>query len=48
MVDGVTSWFRGVKIRTAYRDRLEELIGESSMPASVWDIGTGPMPDLPS
>lgn len=32
----------------AFRERLEELIGESGMPAWVWDIGSGPMPDLPS
>jgi hypothetical protein len=32
----------------AWRAALEELIGESSMPAWVWDIASGPMPDLPS
>lgn len=31
-----------------FRERLEELIGESAMPAWVWDISAGPMPDLPS
>jgi hypothetical protein len=31
----------------AFRERLEELIGESGMAAWVWDIGRGPMPDLP-
>jgi len=33
---------------TAWRAMLEELIGESDMPAWVWDIAAGPMPDLPS
>jgi hypothetical protein len=32
----------------AFRERLEELIGESSMAAWVWDIASGPMPDFPS
>lgn len=31
-----------------FRERLEELIGESGMAAWVWEIGSGPMPDLPS
>jgi hypothetical protein len=31
----------------AYRRKLEELIGESGMPAWVWDIAAEPMPDLP-
>lgn len=31
----------------AFRERLEELIGESGMAAWVWDIGSGPMPGLP-
>ncbi len=31
----------------AFRESLEELIGESGMPAWVWDLGSGPMPDLP-
>lgn len=30
-----------------FREQLEELIGESGMSAWVWDIGSGPMPDLP-
>ena len=32
----------------AWRAAIEELIGESRMPAWVWDIASGPMPDLPS
>ncbi len=32
----------------AWRAALEELIGESGMPPWVWDIASGPMPDLPS
>ena len=32
----------------AYRRKLEELIGESGMSVWVWDIASGPMPDLPS
>ncbi|WP_157016849.1 DUF1173 domain-containing protein [Mesorhizobium xinjiangense] len=32
----------------AFRERLDELIGESDMPAWVWDIANGPMPNLPS
>lgn len=31
----------------AFRERLEELIGESGMAAWVWDIASGAMPDLP-
>ncbi|WP_292442679.1 DUF1173 domain-containing protein [Mesorhizobium sp.] len=31
----------------AFRERLEELIGESGMAAWVWDIADGPMLDLP-
>jgi hypothetical protein len=31
----------------AFRERLEELIGEGGMAAWVWDIASGPMPDLP-
>jgi len=33
---------------SAYREKLAELIGESSMPAWVWEIAKGPMPDFPS
>ncbi|RTM09654.1 MAG: DUF1173 domain-containing protein [Hyphomicrobiales bacterium] len=33
---------------SAWRQTLEELIGESGMPFWVWDIASGPMPDLPS
>lgn len=32
----------------AFRERLEELIGESGMPAWIWDIAAEPMPDLPA
>ncbi|MFC3722019.1 DUF1173 domain-containing protein [Neoaquamicrobium sediminum] len=32
----------------AFREKLADLIGESGMPAWVWDIAKGPMPDLPS
>ncbi len=31
----------------AYRRKLEELVGDSGVPAWVWDIAAGPMPDLP-
>lgn len=31
----------------AFREKLEELIGESGMAAWVWDIAGGPMPELP-
>jgi hypothetical protein len=31
----------------AFRERLDELTGESGMPAWMWDIGSGPMPPLP-
>lgn len=33
---------------SAYRERLEELIGESGMPAWLWEIASGAMPELPS
>lgn len=32
----------------AFRETLDELIEESGMPAWLWDIGSGPMPDLPA
>jgi hypothetical protein len=32
----------------AFHERLEELIDESGMPAWMWDIGSGSIPDLPS
>jgi hypothetical protein len=35
-------------VETAFREMLAELIHESGMPAWVWDIANGPMPDLPT